>query len=87
MLAGMRYRVDLDEDVRRRLERRVREEGVSLRALVNRLLRRAIGAEPPTAATGREGTLPAAVSLGGCLLEDLDDIGGVLELLDVPDKA
>ena len=80
----MRTTLTLDDDVARLLERVRRKRGGSLKELVNRALREGLARlEEPRAARKRHVT--KAVSLGRCLLDNVDDVSEVLAAADGED--
>jgi hypothetical protein len=78
----MRTTLTLDDDIAVMVERIGRQRQLSLKEVVNQALR--VGLEqlerPRSGRAERFET--AVVSLGGCLLPDLEDIAGVLEVLE-----
>ena len=77
----MRTTLTLDPDVAVLIERDLREQNTTLKALVNERLRRGFALE----AAGRQKVdyhLPKPLNLGKPLLKNLDNIGEILELLD-----
>ena len=77
----MRTTLTLDDDVARSLDRLREKRGTSLKALVNEALREGLARlEAPRTARKRQST--KAVSLGRCLLENVDDVAEALALAD-----
>ncbi len=77
----MRTTLTLDEDVARLLERTRRARRVSLKQLVNEALREGLARlDAPRAARKRHAT--KSVSLGRCLLENVDDVAEALAIAD-----
>ena len=77
MLGCMRTTLTLDPDVFQAIERLREEDGVSLKAAVNPLPR--LGAAEHRRASGPTARIETApVSLGGCRIGSLDDIGDAL---------
>jgi hypothetical protein len=77
----VRTTLTLDDDVARLLERARRRLGRSLKQLVNEALRVGLThLEAPRAPRKRHST--KAVSLGRCLLENVDDIAEALAIAD-----
>lgn len=77
----MRTTLTLDPDVAVLIERDLREQKTTLKAIVNERLRRGFALE----AVGRQKIdyrLPKPLNLGKPLLKNLDNIGEILELLD-----
>ncbi len=73
----MRTTLTLDDDVARLLERTRRERGIPLKQLVNEALREGlVRLEAPRAARKRHET--KSVSLGRCLLDQVDDVAEAL---------
>ena len=76
----MRTTLTLEDDVATSLERLRKTGDVSLKSLVNRALRlglRELEERPP-----REPFVQETLSAGECRLNDLDDIGEVLTLVE-----
>ena len=77
----MRTTLSLDDDVARLLERTRRRRGISLKQLVNEALREGLARlEAPRAPRKRHAT--KAVSLGRCLLDNVDDVAEALAAAD-----
>jgi hypothetical protein len=77
----VRTTLSLDDDVARLLERVRKRRGVTLRALVNQALREGLARlDAPRAPRKRHTT--KAVSLGRCLLENVDDVAEALAAAD-----
>ncbi len=77
----MRTTLTLDDDVARLLERARRRRGVGLKQLVNEALREGLARlEGPRAPRRRHAT--KAVSLGRCLLDNVDDVAETLAAAD-----
>jgi len=77
----VRTTLTLDDDVARLLERARRRRGGSLKEVVNEALRVGLGQlEAPRTPRKRHAT--KAVSLGRCLLENVDDIAEALAIAD-----
>ena len=77
----MRITLTLDLDVAVLIERELRKQKTTLKAIVNERLRRGFALE----AAGQQKIdyhLPKPLNLGKPLLKDLDNIGEILELLD-----
>ena len=77
----MRTTLTLDPDVAALIERDLREQNTTLKALVNEKLRRGFALE----AGGRQKVnyhLPKPLNLGRPLVKNLNNIGEILELLD-----
>ncbi len=73
----MRTTLTLDDDVARLLERVRRRRGTSLKQLVNEALREGLSRlEAPRGPRTRNAT--KAVSLGRCLLDNVDDVAEAL---------
>ena len=69
----MRTTLTLDDDVARLLERARKRRGVTLKELVNEVLREGLARlEAPRTPRKRHAT--KAVSLGRCLLDNVDDV-------------
>lgn len=76
----MRTTLTLDDDVARLLER-ARRRGASLKQLVNDALREGLARlEAPRTPRKRHAT--KAVSLGRCLLDNVDDVAEALAVAD-----
>jgi hypothetical protein len=71
----------LDEDVTRLLERARRRSGISLKQLVNDALREEL-ARQEAARTTRRRYVTRAVSLGRCLLDNVDDVAEALAIVE-----
>jgi len=81
MLWCMRTTLTLDDDVAQLLERIRKRRGGSLKQLVNDALRAGIARlEAPRTARKRHAT--KAVSLGRCLLDNVDDVAEALAVGD-----
>ena len=77
----MRTTLTLDDDVARLLERARKRRGVSLKELVNDALREGLARlEVPRGPRKRHAT--KAVSLGRCLIENVDDVADALVAAD-----
>jgi hypothetical protein len=77
----MRTTLSLDDDVARLLERARRRRGISLKQLVNEALREGLARlEAPRTPRKRHAT--KAVSLGRCLLDNVDDVAEALAVAD-----
>jgi len=77
----MRTTLPLDEDVAKRIERLRRRLGLTLREVVNQALREGLSQlETPHGA--RESHATRAVSLGGCLIGQIDDVADVLAIAE-----
>lgn len=77
----MRTTLTLDDDVARLLERARKRRGVSLKELVNEALREGLARlEAPRSPRKRYAT--KAVSLGRCLLDNVDDVAEALAVAD-----
>jgi hypothetical protein len=73
----MRTTLSLDDDVARLLERARRQRGISLKQLVNEALREGLARlDAPRRPSKRHAT--KAVSLGRCLIENVDDVAEAL---------
>jgi len=77
----MRTTLTLDADVARRIERLRKKRGSTLRDIVNQALREGLPQLEATDRPRREHTTKA-VSLGGCLLGNLDDVAEALAVAD-----
>ncbi len=77
----MRTTLTLDDDVASRIDRLRKQRGLSLRDVVNQALREGL---PQLEAPQRPRKVHAtkAVSLGGCLIGNLDDIAEVLAVAE-----
>ena len=77
----MRITLTLDPDVAVLIERELRRQKATLKAIVNQGLRRGFALE---ALGGQRADyrLPKPLNLGNPLLKNLDNIGEILELLD-----
>lgn len=73
----MRTTLTLDPDVAKRIERLRKARGLTLRDIVNQALREGL---PQLEAPGRprKEHSTKAVSLGGCLIGNIDDVAEVL---------
>lgn len=78
----MRTTVTLDDDVADKLHDRMRQSGGSFKDTLNDCLRR--GLEQPTTTAVAVPFVVEARSMGLRAGADLDDIGGLLDLLDGP---
>ena len=77
----MRTTLTLDDDVARLLERARKRRGVTLKQLVNEALREGLARlEAPRTPRKRHAT--KAVSLGRCLLDNVDDVAEALASAD-----
>ena len=77
----MRTTLTLDDDVARLLERARKRRGVTLKELVNEALREGLARlEAPRTPRKRHAT--KAVSLGRCLLDNVDDVAEALASAD-----
>ena len=77
----MRTTLTLDDDVARLLERARKRRGVTLKELVNEVLREGLARlEAPRTPRKRHAT--KAVSLGRCLLDNVDDVAEALAAAD-----
>jgi hypothetical protein len=77
----VRTTLTLDDDVARLLERARKRRGGSLKALVNEALREGLARlETPRGPRKRHAT--KAVSLGRCLLDNVDDVAEALAAAD-----
>lgn len=77
----MRTTLTLDEDVAKRIERLRKRQGLTLREVVNQALREGLSQiEAPQRA--RKSHTTKAVSLGGCLIGNIDDIAEVLAVAE-----
>ena len=77
----MRTTLTLDDDVARLLERARKRRGTSLKQLVNDALREGLARlEAPRTPRKRHAT--KAVSLGRCLLDNVDDVAEALAAAD-----
>lgn len=77
----MRTTLTLDEDVARLLERARKRRGITLKELVNEALREGLARlEAPRTPRKRHAT--KAVSLGRCLLDNVDDVAEALASAD-----
>ena len=77
----MRTTLTIDDDVARLLERARRERGIPLKQLVNEALREGL-ARLDAPRTPRTRHTTKAVSLGRCLLDNVDDVAEVLAVAD-----
>lgn len=73
----MRTTLTLDDDVARRVERLRRQRGMTLRDVVNAALREGLAQLEAPDRPGKEHTTKS-VSLGGCLIGNIDDVAEVL---------
>jgi hypothetical protein len=77
----MRTTLTLDEDVAKLIERIRKQRSATLRDVVNEALREGLPRlEAPARPRKRHQT--KSVSLGGCLLGDVDDVADVLALAE-----
>jgi len=77
----VRTTLTLDDDVARLLERARKRRGVTLKELVNEALREGLARlEAPRTPRKRHAT--KAVSLGRCLLDNVDDVAEALASAD-----
>lgn len=77
----MRTTLTLEEDVAKLIERIRKRRGATLRDVVNEALREGLPRlEAPVLARKRQQT--KSVSLGGCLLGDVDDVAEVLAVAE-----
>ncbi len=77
----MRTTLTLDDDVARLLERARRRRGTSLKQLVNEALREGLARlEAPRKPRKRHAT--KTVSLGRCLLDNVDDVAEAISAAD-----
>lgn len=77
----MRTTLTLDDDVAALLRRAMKARKTSLKIVVNEALRR--GLEAPAAAEGRHRPYRTpGVSLGRCLVGDIDDVAEVLAMAE-----
>ncbi len=77
----MRTTLTLDDDVAKRIDRLRRQRDMTLRDVVNEALREGLPQlEAPD--RPRKAHSTKAVSLGGCLLGDIDDIAEVLAVAE-----
>lgn len=77
----MRTTLTLDDDVARLLERARKRRGTSLKQLVNEALREGLARlDAPRGPRKRHST--KAVSLGRCLVDNVDDVGEALAAAD-----
>lgn len=77
----MRTTLTLDDDVARLLERARARRGIPLKQIVNEALREGLARlETPRPARRRHTT--RAVSLGRCLLDNVDDVAEALALAE-----
>jgi hypothetical protein len=77
----VRTTLTLDDDVARLLERARRRSGGSLKQIVNDALREGL-ARLETPRTPRKRHATKAVSLGRCLLDNVDDVAEALAVAD-----
>ena len=81
MLRCMRTTLTLDDDVAKRIERLRKRRGLTLRDLVNQALREGLSQlEAPE--RPRKARRTKAVSLGGCLIGNIDDVHETLSVAD-----
>lgn len=77
----MRTTLTLDDDVAKRIERLRKRRGLTLRDVVNQALREGLPQlEAPKSPRNEHTT--KAVSLGGCLIGNLDDVAEVLAVAE-----
>ena len=82
----MRTTLTLDADVARLIERIRKRRGATLRDVVNEALREGLARlDAPVRKRRRRAT--AAVSLGGCLVGNVDDVADVLAVADGDDLS
>jgi len=77
----MRTTLTLDEDVAKRIERLRERHGQTLRDVVNQALREGLS-QIETPQRARTSHTTKAVSLGGCLIGNIDDIAEVLAVAE-----
>ena len=77
----MRTTLTLDDDVAKRIERLRKQRDLSLREVVNEALREGLP-RLENARRPRKAHKTKAVSLGGCLIGNIDDIAEVLAVAD-----
>jgi len=77
----MRTTLTLDEDVAKRVERLRKRHGLTLREVVNQALREGLS-QLETPHSARKSHTTKAVSLGGCLIGQIDDIAEVLAVAE-----
>ena len=78
---SMRATITVDGELAERIERLSRERATSFEALANAALREGLehlAGRPPGRKAGGRISYTQPVSLGGCLVESLDDIPGTL---------
>ncbi len=81
MFRCMRTTLTLDDDVAKRIERLRRARDLSLRDVVNQALREGLPLlEAPN--RPRKAHTTKAVSLGGCLIGNIDDVAEVLAVAE-----
>jgi hypothetical protein len=77
----VRTTLTLDDDVARLIERIRKRRGATLRDVVNEALREGLARlDAPVRRRSRHAT--ESVSLGGCLVGDVDDVADVLAVAD-----
>jgi metal-responsive CopG/Arc/MetJ family transcriptional regulator len=77
----MRTTLTLDDDVAKRIERLRKRHGLTLRDVVNQALREGLS-QLETPQRARKSHTTKAVSLGGCLIGNIDDIAEVLAVAE-----
>ena len=77
----MRTTLTLDDDVAKRIERLRRQRNLTLRDVVNRALREGLP-QLETPNRPRNAHTTKAVSLGGCLIGNIDDVAEVLAVAE-----
>ena len=77
----MRTTLTLDADISKRIERLRKKRGLTLRDIVNRALREGLPQLEAPDRPQKEHTTKA-VSLGSCLIGNLDDVAEVLAVAD-----
>jgi hypothetical protein len=80
----MRTTLTIDDDIAAALERRRRTEDKSLKDLVNQALRRGLE-ELSASPKPRKPFRTRSVSVGRCLIRDLDDISEVIAIAEGED--
>lgn len=78
----MRTTLTLDPDVAAELERRIEEEGATLKSVVNQVLRLGLARLNQDSARPRKHHALNTVSVGRVLQPNLDNVGEVLERLN-----
>lgn len=81
MICCMRTTLTLDDDVVKRIERLRNQRGLTLREVVNQALREGLP-QLETPHSARESHTTRAVSLGGCLIGQIDDVAHVLTIAE-----